>query len=139
MQNTVFDSPHGLQNNANVSTAYDMAVLTQACMRIPEFRKIVKTTVIEVETKCNVYEWCNTNMLLGGSEEFEAFKGTLGCKTGVTQVAGPCFAGFFERQGSQCIIVVLKSESMESRWFEVPALVRWYLKCKKRAQSKILM
>jgi D-alanyl-D-alanine carboxypeptidase len=28
MINTVFDSPHGLQNNLNVSTAFDMAILS---------------------------------------------------------------------------------------------------------------
>ena len=40
------------------------------------------------------YEWQNTNKLLDGDLEF---KGTIGCKTGVTPVAGPCFAGAFER------------------------------------------
>ena len=73
MHNSVFDSPHGLQNYTNVSTAHDMAILTQACMQIREFRKVVKTTVYEVETRCNFYEWQNTNMLLGGSDEFELF------------------------------------------------------------------
>jgi len=30
--NTFFDSPHGLMNPQNVSTAYDMAKLTSICM-----------------------------------------------------------------------------------------------------------
>lgn len=64
------------------------------------------------------------------------FKGTLGCKTGVTQSAGPCFSGRFSRKlkgkttFDNCIVVVLNSKSMDSRWIEVPALVRWYQKLK---------
>jgi len=41
--NTNFDSPHGLQNITNVSTAYDMARLAGKCMLIPAFKRIVKT------------------------------------------------------------------------------------------------
>jgi D-alanyl-D-alanine carboxypeptidase len=32
MANTTFDSPHGLQNSNNLSTAYDMAILSHVCM-----------------------------------------------------------------------------------------------------------
>jgi D-alanyl-D-alanine carboxypeptidase len=48
------------------------------------------------------YEWQNTNRLLG--HDFDSddiivpkFDGTLGCKTGVTPSAGPCFSGCFSR------------------------------------------
>lgn len=30
-------------------------------------------------------------------ETVEMFEGTLGCKTGVTHTAGPCFSGYFAR------------------------------------------
>jgi len=45
--NTFFDSPHGLMNPQNVSTAYDMARLTCVCMQIPIFRRIVATKTYE--------------------------------------------------------------------------------------------
>lgn len=32
MTNSVFDSPHGLSNVINVSTAFDMAILSNHCM-----------------------------------------------------------------------------------------------------------
>lgn len=41
MHATHFDSPHGLQNTANVSTAYDMCKLAAAVMQEPVLRKIV--------------------------------------------------------------------------------------------------
>lgn len=45
MQNTNFDSPHGLMNIQNLSTAYDMARLLTKCMTLSLFRKIVGTKV----------------------------------------------------------------------------------------------
>ena len=43
MTNTNFDSPHGLMNIQNLSTAYDMARLASKAMQSPTFRKIVAT------------------------------------------------------------------------------------------------
>ena len=37
LMNSFFDSPHGLMNLQNVSTAYDMARLSAICMQIPLF------------------------------------------------------------------------------------------------------
>ena len=54
MSNTHFDSPHGLQNITNVSTAYDMARLASKCMLIPAFRKIVKTKTYRCKPKREV-------------------------------------------------------------------------------------
>jgi hypothetical protein len=63
---------------------------------------VVRTTFYEVETELMQYEWQNTNRLLG--HDFDSddiivpkFDGTLGCKTGVTPSAGPCFSGCFSR------------------------------------------
>ena len=57
MSNTVFDSPHGLQNNINISTALDMAILTFNCMQKEIFAEVVKTQFYEVETEHANYEW----------------------------------------------------------------------------------
>ncbi len=62
---------------------------------------MVKTPFYEVETTLRHYEWQNTNRLLGfdfdSEDTVEFFKGTIGCKTGVTSTAGPCFSGCFSR------------------------------------------
>lgn len=42
MMNTVFDSPHGLANRKNKSTAYDIALLCAACVKMPEFNRITR-------------------------------------------------------------------------------------------------
>ena len=43
MSNTFYDSPHGLMNKANYSSAEDMALLVQECMKYDPFRKVVNT------------------------------------------------------------------------------------------------
>jgi serine-type D-Ala-D-Ala carboxypeptidase (penicillin-binding protein 5/6) len=43
MFQTNFDSPHGLANKYNYSTAYDLCLLTHKCMQIPLFREVVYT------------------------------------------------------------------------------------------------
>ena len=43
MTSSNFDSPHGLMNIQNWSTAYDMARLAAKAMQSPTFRKIVGT------------------------------------------------------------------------------------------------
>ncbi len=93
-----------------------------------------------METALRSYEWYNTNKLLGvdvdSEETVEKFEGTLGCKTGVTQTAGPCFSGCFarrqpnEQMTDNVIVVVLGCKSMEQRWTEVPLLVKWYSQAK---------
>lgn len=143
MANSVFDSPHGLANVINVSTAFDMAILSHHCMQNEVFCEVVKTPFYEVETPLMQYEWQNTNRLLGydfdAEDTVQLFHGTLGCKTGVTPSAGPCFSGCFSRYDNEtvepdnCIVVVLGSKSMESRWVEVPALVKWYQQLKSTA------
>ena len=47
MKQTYFDSPHGLQNVENISTAYDMCKLCAICMKGEYFRQIVSTKVYE--------------------------------------------------------------------------------------------
>jgi len=76
MQATAYDSPHGLMNKLNISTAEDQAVLVNECMRIDFFRKVVGTKNYEtVALKgspvnpsnggISYYRWESTNKLLG--------------------------------------------------------------------------
>ena len=43
MNQTHFDSPHGLQNADNYSSAYDIGKLSAHCMKNEYFKKIVNT------------------------------------------------------------------------------------------------
>jgi D-alanyl-D-alanine carboxypeptidase len=70
MYSTHYDSPHGLMNKWNYSTAYDIGKLASNCMKIEEIRKVVNTKSYECEAKTfdnkkRGYKWENTNRLLG--------------------------------------------------------------------------
>ena len=107
MIESYFDSPHGLSNKNNVSTINDLAKLTLKCMQIPLFRQIVGTSYLETYSfnpnKKTRYRWKSSNKLLGTTKNAKTGKlvpiceGTKGCKTGITDSAGCCFAGYFER------------------------------------------
>ena len=75
--------------------------------------------------KLTKYRCENTNKLLGIEDN-----GIIGCKTGITNAAGPCFCGYYEKDGEKLIVVVLCSKSTEQRWVEVPKMIEWALKKK---------
>ncbi len=132
MNSTQFDSPHGLMNKNNFSTAKDILLMSLACMKIPRFRKVVNTKYYCTRAYNNqksLYNWENTNKLLGRKEHQLHW---IGCKTGVTDSAGPCFSGFYENNdtGDKYCVIVLSCKTMESRWVEVPKMVKWAIECK---------
>jgi D-alanyl-D-alanine carboxypeptidase len=95
MMSTNFDSPHGLMNPQNYSSAYDMGKLAGQCMKNEYFRKIVTTQVFECEGRpkdgeARQFRWENTNKLL-------AIDGYIGTKTGITDAAGPCLIATYQK------------------------------------------
>ena len=53
LRSTFFDSPHGLNNPLNRSTAFDIAKLGAIAMKDARFRTIVKTTNYRVRKSEN--------------------------------------------------------------------------------------
>ena len=41
LTDTQYDSPHGLMNRNNFSSAYDICTLANECIQLDEFRKVV--------------------------------------------------------------------------------------------------
>jgi D-alanyl-D-alanine carboxypeptidase (penicillin-binding protein 5/6) len=117
MNDCFYDSPHGLKNARNFSTAYDICLLVTECMKIRKFWEVVSTPYHTTRAvgneaanrnghgvkKGTPYEWESTNKLLG------CFDGLYGCKTGITKPAGPCFAGYYEKNGMKLALVLLSS------------------------------
>jgi serine-type D-Ala-D-Ala carboxypeptidase (penicillin-binding protein 5/6) len=85
MENTHFANPHGLDDHENhLSTAYDMALLTQYAMFNDTYQKIAGTKVHRVPDPAGNWDrvWTNKNRLLTGLYEY-----TTGGKTGYTKRA----------------------------------------------------
>ena len=87
-------------NKSNYSSAEDQAILVSECMKYDPFRKVVNTREYSTQalsgysfaSRPTQYFWENTNKLLGNME------GLIGCKTGITNAAGPCFGGYYENK-----------------------------------------
>ena len=81
MKDTEFHNPNGMdvEEEGNYSTAYDMALLMQYAMTLPQFREIVATQFYTSEWGSR---WKNSNKLLSN------FEFCTGGKTGFTNKAG---------------------------------------------------
>ena len=64
LMQTYFDSPHGLQNIENLSTASDLAKLSAICMQNDIFKRIVSTKIYE----CDIRSVKNIEEILKNSE-----------------------------------------------------------------------
>lgn len=128
MKNTHFDSPHGLSNPNNYSSAYDIALLSSICTNNLEFNRIVRTKNYTCKSRNKLllnlskvvqkdYSWTNTNKLLG--------KGFVGIKTGITRPAGPCLATHLKSKKRSYIVVLLNSWSIEQRWIDTWKIIEY--------------
>ncbi len=112
MADTVFYSVHGLPPDAGMpydrTTARDMAILAQYCLRKDVIREWVGTRELQFRPQDAVKY--NTNKLLFRMSECD------GLKTGFTRAAGFCVAATAERDGIRLICVVMGHPSSEQRF-----------------------
>lgn len=107
LKDTHFENPNGLPENGkdvNYSTAYELALITKEAYS----NQWVKDTMAQSEV--NVVLPGDTNVKLENRNTELGTNGNLGGKTGVTDMAGTCFAGVYERNGKKYIGVVLKCD-----------------------------
>lgn len=107
--NTHFENPNGLPDSVtgkdvNYSTAYELSILTKKAYENEWIRETMALSNATVTLPGNtIIHLENRNTELGKN-------GNIGGKTGVTNDAGTCFAGLYERNGRKLIGVVLKSD-----------------------------
>jgi|TARA_B110000305_G_scaffold66530_1_gene74505 D-alanyl-D-alanine carboxypeptidase (penicillin-binding protein 5/6) len=122
LKGSFYDSPHGLGNYNNKSTALDVARLSTFAMKLPKFREVVQTKFFTVKKGLNgnkkTYKWYNTHAMLGQ-------RGINGIKTGITPVAGPCLCTSISLDGIDLVVVIISTKSMDIRWPETWKLANW--------------
>nr|WP_273837289.1 D-alanyl-D-alanine carboxypeptidase family protein [Pseudalkalibacillus sedimenti] len=105
MSKTVFMNPHGLDDHENhLSTAYDMALLTQYAMNNETYRIISGTKVHKAPNEMEEwdYVWRNKNKLLTS-----LYSDSTGGKTGYTKRAKRTLVSTAERDDMTLIAVTL--------------------------------
>lgn len=102
MVDTIFNNPNGLDlDGGNISTAYDMALLTSYAMKNDEYKKITSTKKYTLKTDMNYYSWINKNKLLF------SYKYTTGGKTGFTKIAKRTLVTTASNNNMNVVIVTL--------------------------------
>lgn len=102
MKNSTFNNPHGLdEKGGNISTAYDMAILTKYAMNNSEYREIVSTEIKKVETNKNYYSWTNKHRLVLNYDY------VTGGKTGFTDKARRTLVTTASKDGINLVAVTL--------------------------------
>lgn len=112
LTNTHFENPNGLpekqadgtSKDVNYSTAYELAIIAREAFKNEWVQQTMQLKEADVvlpgDTRIKIQ---NRNTELGSN-------GNIGGKTGVTDSAGTCFAGIYERDGRKLIGVVLKCD-----------------------------
>lgn len=103
MKNTIFYNASGLDNTTrgNLSTAYDMALLTKYAMQNDTYKEIVKTKKHTVKTNLKTYIWHNKNKLL-------SYDYITGGKTGYTEKAKRTLVSTASKNNIDLIVVTIK-------------------------------
>ena len=103
MKNTIFYNSSGLDNNTqgNLSTAYDMALVTKYAMQNETYRNIVKTKKHTVKTNLKTYVWHNKNKLL-------SYDYITGGKTGYTEKAKRTLVSTASKDNVNLVVVTIK-------------------------------
>ena len=97
MTDSSFANPSGLDADGHHSSAYDMALLAQACLNNGTVAEICATQAITIGTRTFV----NHNKLL------HRYEGCVGMKTGFTEKAGRTLVSAAARDGQTLICVTL--------------------------------
>lgn len=103
MKNTIFYNSSGLDNTTqgNLSTTYDMALLTKYAMQNETYKEIVKTKKHTVKTNLKTYIWHNKNKLL-------SYDYVTGGKTGYTERAKRTLVSTASKNNINLIAVTIK-------------------------------
>ncbi len=119
LKDTNFITPHGLDSNDHYTTAYQLAILTDYALNIPEFSKIVSTKSYTVSINGSSKNISNTNELLG------YLNGVNGVKTGFTNNAGRCLVTSVQRDNLNIICVVLGADTKKIRTADSVKLIEY--------------
>lgn len=118
MTKSIFTNPDGWPDEAQFTTAHDLAILAQRTIK--DFPDFYKQYYAEREFKYQNYQTqFNRNPLIG------KVAGADGLKTGHTDEAGYGLTGSIERGGRRIVLVINGLNSVKQRQQESERLVEW--------------
>ncbi|RZU76285.1 D-alanyl-D-alanine carboxypeptidase (penicillin-binding protein 5/6) [Micromonospora kangleipakensis] len=115
-------TPSGLDGPGQYTSAYDLALIARATFAREDFRRYIATRVAQIPARPGTpgFEITHDNTLLG------IYPGTLGGKTGFTDLARQTYVGVAERNGRRLAVTLLGAETAPLGSFgEAAALLNW--------------
>jgi len=109
--NTQFKNPSGLHDPEQMTTAYDMAIITREALRYPKFTEIISTIRHDIpptERQPQIRELLNTNQMIQPGQHFN--QTVVGGKTGFTSHSRHTLATYAATEDRRLIVVTLQSE-----------------------------
>lgn len=130
---THFVNPHGLHDADHYTTAYDLYVIFNECLRYPEFKEMVKNVNYTVNYKNKKDEdqsktFKTTNLLLSKAYPLHVSNITvLGGKTGTTDAAGRCILLYSKNtvNDHEYVSVVLGAKDLDDLYFQTNYLLEY--------------
>jgi D-alanyl-D-alanine carboxypeptidase (penicillin-binding protein 5/6) len=123
LDSTHFKNPHGLHHPEHVTTAFDLAKLSQEAMKEPLFRKMASTPRFlrpKTNKQPSVHLQSTNRLLVKGTSAYYA--PAIGIKTGYHRRAGHCLVAAAEQNGRSLIAVVLQSQTRDERFRDTTKL-----------------
>lgn len=120
MKNTHFVNTNGLPAEGHVTSAYDIALMSQELLKHTEIQKWLTTWMDTVEVgkkNKSIQELVNTNKLI------RTYKGITGIKTGSTSEAKYCLSASATRGDNTFIAVILAAPTSAIRFSEATKLL----------------
>lgn len=115
-------TPSGLDGPGQLTSAYDLALLSRAALERADFRRYVTTLKGRVPSqgKWKGFEIANHNRLLYN------YPGAIGVKNGFTDLARHTYVGAAERNGRRLVVTFLRAEQQPVQvWTQAARLLDW--------------
>lgn len=106
---TNFINPHGLYDESHYTTAYDLALISAASLKVPLLREIFSQRKAEIPRGVTELspEGDGVRYLQNHNKMLSLYEGAIGIKTGFTKATGRCLVSAAERDGLRLIAVTL--------------------------------
>lgn len=115
---TLVVNPSGLDAPGQVTSAYDLALITRSALKRDDFRTYITTSTAEMPDRDGgTYQIQNENRFLAG------YDGAIGVKNGYTTLARHTFVGAAQRDGRTLVVSVMRTEGRPEPI--VAALMDW--------------
>jgi len=114
--NSNFMNPHGYHDDNHYTTAYDLYLIFNECVKYDKFLEIVSTATYKtmITQKNGTYRevtWNQSNQYINGAREIPKNMNIIGGKTGTTDEAGSCLILYSKESEHPYISIIMGADS----------------------------